>query len=110
MSVRPKPRYPAVQPNPSFPAIEEEILEFWKQEKIFEESERLRPHKFTHGGRNEFVFYDGPPFPNGLPHYGPLITGFGKDLIPRYQTMRGPPVGRRFSWEFHALPAGFASE
>ena len=107
MSVRPKPRYPAVQPNPSFPAIEEEILAFWKQENIFEESERLRPRRFTHGsgGSNEFVFYDGPPFANGLPHYGHLITGFVKDLIPRYQTMRGRHVARRFGWDCHGLPA-----
>jgi isoleucyl-tRNA synthetase len=96
MSIRPKPRYPAVQPNPSFPAIEEEILEFWKQEKIFEESERLRPHKFTHGGSNEFVFYDGPPFANGLPHYGHL--------------MRGRHVGRRFGWDCHGLPAELETE
>jgi isoleucyl-tRNA synthetase len=54
---------------------------------------------------NEFVFYDGPPFANGLPHYGHLLTGYVKDLIPRYQTMRGRRVERRFGWDTHGLPA-----
>ena len=56
-------------------------------------------------GDNEFVFYDGPPFANGLPHYGHLLTGYVKDLIPRYQTMRGRRVERRFGWDTHGLPA-----
>ena len=56
-------------------------------------------------GSNEFVFYDGPPFANGLPHYGHLLTGYVKDLIPRYQTMRGRRVERRFGWDCHGLPA-----
>ena len=56
-------------------------------------------------GANEFVFYDGPPFANGLPHYGHLLTGYVKDLIPRYQTMRGKRVERRFGWDTHGLPA-----
>ena len=56
-------------------------------------------------GANEFVFYDGPPFANGLPHYGHLLTGYVKDLIPRYQTMRGRRVERRFGWDTHGLPA-----
>ena len=56
-------------------------------------------------GENEFVFYDGPPFANGLPHYGHLLTGYVKDLIPRYQTMRGRRVERRFGWDTHGLPA-----
>ena len=110
MSSKPKPRYPAVQPNPSFPAIEEEILAFWKQEKIFEESERFRPLRSADGGGNEFIFYDGPPFANGLPHYGHLVTGFVKDLIPRYQTMRGRHVERRFGWDCHGLPAELETE
>src|SRR5947209_13880091 len=110
MSAAPKPRYPGVQPNPSFPAIEEEILAFWKQERIFEESEHLRPRRSIDGGSNEFVFYDGPPFANGLPHYGHLITGFVKDAVPRYQTMRGRRVERRFGWDCHGLPAEMAAE
>ena len=110
MSAMPDPRYPAVQPNPSFPAIEEEILAFWKQEKIFEESERFRPLRSADGGSNEFIFCDGPPFANGLPHYGHLVTGFVKDLIPRYQTMRGRHVERRFGWDCHGLPAELETE
>ena len=56
-------------------------------------------------GENEFVFYDGPPFANGLPHYGHLLTGYVKDIVPRYQTMRGKRVERRFGWDTHGLPA-----
>ena len=59
---------------------------------------------------NEFVFYDGPPFANGLPHYGHLLTGFVKDAVPRYQTMRGQRVERRFGWDCHGLPAEVAAE
>ena len=56
-------------------------------------------------GSNEFVFYDGPPFANGLPHYGHLLTGYVKDIVPRYETMRGKHVERRFGWDTHGLPA-----
>ena len=62
------------------------------------------------GGDNEFVFYDGPPFANGLPHYGHLLTGFVKDAVPRYQTMRGRRVERRFGWDCHGLPAEMEAE
>ena len=61
-------------------------------------------------GAPEFVFYDGPPFANGLPHYGHIVTGFVKDLVPRYQTMRGKMVERRFGWDCHGLPAELHSE
>ncbi|MGE4313781.1 MAG: isoleucine--tRNA ligase, partial [Pseudobdellovibrionaceae bacterium] len=61
--------------------------------------------KTSQGASNEFVFYDGPPFANGLPHYGHLVTGYVKDLIPRYQTMKGHHVERRFGWDCHGLPA-----
>ena len=61
-------------------------------------------------GANEFVFYDGPPFANGLPHYGHLLTGYVKDLVPRYQTMRGRRVERRFGWDIHGLPAEVEAE
>ena len=61
-------------------------------------------------GSNEFVFYDGPPFANGLPHYGHLLTGFVKDVVPRYQTMRGQRVERRFGWDCHGLPAEIEAE
>ncbi|HEX2290509.1 MAG TPA: isoleucine--tRNA ligase, partial [Pseudonocardiaceae bacterium] len=58
----------------------------------------------------EFVFYDGPPFANGLPHYGHLLTGYVKDVVPRYQTMRGRRVERRFGWDCHGLPAEVEAE
>ena len=59
---------------------------------------------------NEFVFYDGPPFANGLPHYGHLLTGYVKDVVPRYRTMRGQRVERRFGWDCHGLPAETEAE
>lgn len=101
--------YPEVDPNPSLPGLEEEILAFWKRERIFEQSVERRPA--TAGGKpNDFVFYDGPPFANGLPHYGHLVTGFVKDIVPRYQTMRGHKVERRFGWDCHGLPAELQAE
>ncbi len=96
--------YPPAEQNPSFAAIEKEILERWKRERVFEASVANRP-RVVDGKSNEFVFYDGPPFANGLPHYGHLVTGFVKDLVPRYQTMRGRHVERRFGWDCHGLPA-----
>ncbi|MGH9120633.1 MAG: class I tRNA ligase family protein, partial [Acidimicrobiales bacterium] len=100
--------YPAVPASPSFPALEEEVLAFWSREQIFEASVRNRPAGTD--GSNEYVFYDGPPFANGLPHYGHLLTGFVKDAIPRYQTMRGRRVERRFGWDCHGLPAETEAE
>ena len=98
------PTYPLADPNSSFPAIELEIIERWKRDRVFEASVKNRP-RIKDGKSNEFVFYDGPPFANGLPHYGHLVTGFVKDLVPRYQTMRGRHVDRRFGWDCHGLPA-----
>ena len=92
--------YPDVDPQPSYPKLEEQVLEWWATEDTFRRSVEQRPE-----GANEYVFYDGPPFANGLPHYGHLITGFVKDAIPRYQTMRGRRVERRFGWDCHGLPA-----
>ncbi|SMF18578.1 Isoleucyl-tRNA synthetase [Tistlia consotensis] len=103
------PPYPEVESSPSFPAIETEILAYWEQERIFERSVEERPAKVD-GASNEFVFYDGPPFANGLPHYGHLVTGFVKDIVPRYRTMRGRRVERRFGWDCHGLPAELTSE
>ncbi len=100
--------YPKVDPSPSFPAIEERVLDFWKRERIFEASVEGRPAGDK--GSNEYVFYDGPPFANGLPHYGHILTGYVKDVVPRYQTMRGRRVERRFGWDCHGLPAELASE
>jgi isoleucyl-tRNA synthetase len=88
-----------IAPSPSFPALEENILAFWKRDDTFRASIENRSRD------NEWVFYDGPPFANGLPHYGHLLTGYAKDLFPRFQTMRGKRVERRFGWDTHGLPA-----
>src|SRR5271165_7050563 len=96
--------YPEVVAQPRYPALEEEILAYWRVDKTFEASVEL------HAPETEFVFYDGPPFANGLPHYGHLLTGFVKDAIPRYQTMRGKRVERRFGWDCHGLPAEMEAE
>jgi len=95
--------YPDVNPNPDFPAVEREILANWQADDTFEKS----VEKPADG---EFVFYDGPPFANGLPHYGHLLTGFVKDTFARYQTMQGKRVERRFGWDCHGLPAEMGSE
>jgi len=79
--------------------VEREVLAFWDGDKTFEASVDARSNA------DEYVFYDGPPFANGLPHYGHLLTGFVKDAVPRYQTMRGKQVQRRFGWDCHGLPA-----
>ena len=92
--------YPDVEPQPSYPKLEEQVLEWWAAEDTFVRSVEQRE-----AGANEYVFYDGPPFANGLPHYGHLITGFVKDAIPRFQTMKGRRVERRFGWDCHGLPA-----
>jgi isoleucyl-tRNA synthetase len=101
-------RYPNVDPQPKFPRIESEILAFWEADTTFESSVDARPTESD--GGIEYVFYDGPPFANGLPHYGHLLTGFVKDTVPRYQTMRGKRVERRFGWDCHGLPAEAEAE
>ena len=101
------PRTPddhGVAPSPDFPAVEREVLAFWKQDGTFQASIDQRE------GAPEWVFYDGPPFANGLPHYGHLLTGYAKDLFPRFQTMRGHQVHRRFGWDTHGLPAELEAE
>ena len=81
---------------------EEKTLAFWRERKIFEKSVENPP---TGGVKNgEFVFYDGPPFATGLPHYGHILPGTIKDIIPRYKTMRGYRVPRRWGWDCHGLP------
>ena len=100
--------YPQVDPQPNFPAIETETLKFWQEDNTFAAS--VDQHPTTGDASNEFVFYDGPPFANGLPHYGHLLTGFVKDAVPRYQTMRGKRVERRFGWDCHGLPAEAEAE
>ena len=87
-----------------FPAIEERVLARWKAEGTFRDSIDARPVD------DEFVFFDGPPFANGLPHHGHLLTGYVKDVIPRYRAMRGQRVDRRFGWDCHGLPAEMEAE
>jgi len=120
-----KTNYPQVDQNFNFSKSEEEILKFWQENKIFEKSVQNRDfsiladeedstspktccddpnHKHEDSHKNEFVFYDGPPFANGLPHYGHLLTGYIKDIFARYQTLKGKKVERRFGWDTHGLP------
>ena len=101
-------RYPNVDAQPKFPQIEAEILAFWEADRTFEAS--VDGRALESDGGDEYVFYDGPPFANGLPHYGHLLTGFVKDSVPRYQTMRGRRVERRFGWDCHGLPAEAEAE
>ncbi|MFN3866391.1 MAG: isoleucine--tRNA ligase [Demequina sp.] len=93
-----------VPASPSFPAIEEDVLAYWKADGTFQASIDNR------ADAEEFVFYDGPPFANGLPHYGHLLTGYAKDVVPRFETMRGKKVERRFGWDTHGLPAELEAE
>ena len=90
--------YQPVDAKVNFPRMEEEILKFWEQNHTFEQSVSRRE------GKEEFVFYDGPPFATGLPHFGHFIPSTIKDIIPRYQTMKGKKVERRFGWDCHGLP------
>lgn len=92
-----------VPSSPRFPEIEERVLAYWAEDDTFRASVEQRDPGAD--GSNEFVFYDGPPFANGLPHYGHLLTGYVKDIVPRYETMRGKRVERRFGWDTHGLPA-----
>lgn len=87
-----------------FPDMERQVLEYWKDDETFKAS-------LTNREENpEYVFYDGPPFANGLPHYGHLLTGYVKDIVPRYQTMKGKLVNRVFGWDCHGLPAELEAE
>ncbi|MBO0730167.1 MAG: isoleucine--tRNA ligase, partial [Acidimicrobiaceae bacterium] len=97
--------YPDVPSSLSLPALEEKILTSWAEDGTFQASVEARPASGA-----EYVFYDGPPFANGLPHYGHLLTGFVKDVVPRYRTMRGDRVERRFGWDCHGLPAETEAE
>lgn len=97
-----------VPSSPNFPALEESVLAHWAETDMFKQS--VDAHDAGRGGANEFVFYDGPPFANGLPHYGHLLTGYAKDVIPRFQTMLGRRVDRRFGWDTHGLPAELSAQ
>ncbi|MQF85406.1 MAG: isoleucine--tRNA ligase, partial [SAR202 cluster bacterium] len=104
MTNKNKKYYPEIEAAANFPKIEEKILSKWASENTFKKSISNRDKS------KEFVFYDGPPFANGLPHYGHILTGFVKDIIPRYQTMKGSKVDRVFGWDCHGLPAEMESE
>jgi isoleucyl-tRNA synthetase len=142
MTNRPKQQYPDANQNIDLAKIEKEILKFWQDNQIFEQSIAIRSnqgkiqelenydedntspvinncslndhrhcrHEEVDSDNNNFVFYDGPPFANGLPHYGHLLTGFIKDIFARYQTMKGKKVDRRFGWDTHGLPVEMETE
>jgi len=82
----------------TLPELEEEIVQFWEDNKIFEKSVEQRK------GKKRFVFYDGPPFATGLPHYGHILSSTVKDVVPRYWAMKGYYVPRRWGWDCHGLP------
>ena len=90
--------YESVDPKVNFPEQEEKVLKFWEKNDIFKKSISQRE------GAPEYVFYDGPPFATGLPHFGHFLPSTIKDIIPRYQTMKGKKVERRFGWDCHGLP------
>src|ERR1700730_17577407 len=90
--------FEAIDAKESFPKREEEVLKFWEENQIFEQSVSARKNAPL------FSIYDGPPFATGLPHYGHLLAGTIKDVVPRYKTMKGFCVPRRFGWDCHGLP------
>lgn len=100
------------QPNtgaPDFNKLELEVLKFWEENSIFQKSlDQTKPRDPSATPQDErhapFVFYDGPPFATGLPHYGSILPSVIKDAIPRYQTMKGHFVRRRWGWDCHGLP------
>lgn len=99
-----------VESEVSFPKLEEQILRFWEESAIFEKSmspdlSRVSGEQAT--SRKSYVFYDGPPFATGLPHYGHLLAGTIKDAVGRFFTMKGYQVDRRFGWDCHGLPVEF---
>jgi isoleucyl-tRNA synthetase len=97
-------KFKSVNPLPNFPALEEEILDFWRVNDTFHKSIKERPEE------KSFSFYDGPPFATGLPHYGHIVPGTIKDIIPRFKTMQGFRVERRFGWDCHGLPIEYELE
>lgn len=99
-----KKYYPDVDQSLNFSKMEENILDFWNNNKIFEESVNIRKNE------KDYVFYDGPPFASGLPHYGHLLAGYIKDSFARYHTMLGEKVERIFGWDCHGLPAEMGVE
>jgi isoleucyl-tRNA synthetase len=104
MATYPRAGASEVPAQPDFTELEQRTLAYWNAHDTFKQSIKHRD------GDPEFVFYDGPPFANGLPHYGHLLTGYVKDIVPRYKTMRGSKVERRFGWDTHGLPAEVEAE
>ena len=96
--------YNPVDPKVDFPKMEEGVLKFWEENDIFKKSMKQRE------GASEYVFYDGPPFATGLPHFGHFVPGTIKDIYPRYMTMKGKLVDRRFGWDCHGLPVEYEME
>lgn len=87
-----------VNPRQNFPELEDEVTKFWKSNNTFEKSIEQRDSD------NRYVFYDGPPFITGTPHYGSLLPTIAKDVVPRYQAMNGKRVERQWGWDAHGLP------
>src|ERR1700722_13063345 len=104
MATYPRAGASDVSVQPDFPELEQRTLAYWNAHGTFKESVAQS------GADGEFVFYDGPPFANGLPPYGHLLTGYVKDIGPRYRTMTGAVVDRRFGWDCHGLPAEVEAE
>ena len=98
------PRVDMTGGSQRFSDMEQQVLRYWDLDQTFQASCENRETS------PEYVFYDGPPFANGLPHYGHLLTGYVKDIIPRYKTMRGYKVARVFGWDCHGLPAELEAE
>lgn len=96
--------YADVKAKPDFVEVEKQVLKFWEEDKTFEKSVHNRD------GAAEFVFYDGPPFANGTPHYGHIMVSYVKDVVARFQTMNGKKVERRLGWDCHGLPAEMSAE
>ena len=96
--------YPELSSKLSFPEMEKDIIRSWEEQCTFERSVERRD------GAEEFVFYDGPPFANGMPHYGHILVSYVKDTIARFQTMTGKKVERRLGWDCHGLPAEMSAE
>jgi len=86
-------KFPKVNQKQSFPALEEDVLKFWKENNTFQKSIDQRPES------NPYRFYDGPPFITGTPHYGSLLSSIVKDIVPRYHTMQGKSVERKWDWD-----------
>ena len=93
-----------VSPEVTFSELDEAVLAFWAERQTFEQSVAQRPED------KQYVFYDGPPFATGLPHYGHIMTSIIKDVVPRFFTMKGYRVERRFGWDCHGVPVEFELE